>query len=273
MNQSSSIEKGKVLMAFMLISMLFSILSCNQSNHQKEYVNERNQLVIQEWYSLDNLKSETIYLKDDKSDYIYVSYNQNGRISDSGRYVNDTITGFHKFYEEKTKLMHSEYYKNGLLNGIHKAIYTGGISSFEGFRKDGFPVGEWKFHYPDGQMITYEYYDSVGRIKYFRKYDDKGNVLKINGNGIINIFTSGFFADSISGIVEVAQPPNCWINLKVSKKDHTGELTIFEKEVLKSRIPFAFWQGNRENFEILCYLSITEKETSKEETYSLEKKY
>jgi antitoxin component YwqK of YwqJK toxin-antitoxin module len=228
------------MLFFFLVSVLLSLFSCNQKNSKKEFQNDKGQLIIQEWYSLDKLKSETTYLKSDKSEYVYVAYNEDGRMIDSGRYVNDTITGFHKFYEDKTKLTHFENYKNGLLNGPHKAVYTGGVTSFEGYHKDGFSVGQWKFHYPDGRMITYEYYDSTGKVKYFRKYDDEGNTVKITGNGIIGVFIQKPQTDTIKGIVEVAVPDNCKCHLKITGNENT----IFENFVSQPRVSFSFVNGD-----------------------------
>jgi antitoxin component YwqK of YwqJK toxin-antitoxin module len=235
-------------------------------NSIKEFQNAKGQTVIQKWYSVDKLKSETTYLNPDKSDYIYVKYNQNGRLIDSGKYVNDTITGFHKFYEDKTKLMHFEHFKNGLLDGPHKAIYSGGVTSFEGFRKDGFPVGEWKFHYPNGGMITYEYYDSIGRVKYFRKYDDKGNTVKITGNGIISVSLPASMGDTLAGLVEVAIPDNCKVHLKITGKGNT----IFENHVSHPRVSFSFVD---EETVLDFQLIITENKTGKEEKYSFKKNH
>ncbi|NOX47936.1 MAG: hypothetical protein GXO89_13255 [Chlorobi bacterium] len=246
------------------VFVLFSLFSCNQKNPTKEFQNDKGQLIIQEWYSLDKLKSETTYLKSDKSDFVYVAYNKDGRMIDSGRYVNDTITGFHKFYEDKTKLTHFENYKNGLLNGPHKAVYTGGVTSFEGYHKDGLSVGEWKFHYPDGRMITYEYYDSTGRVKYFRKYDDESNTVKITGNGIIGVFISKSLADTLLGVAEVAVPDNCTTHLKITGN---GKV-VFENNVSQPRVPFSIVNANTNlNFQLI----ITENKTGKEEKYSFEK--
>ncbi len=260
--------------AWLIFPFLAFLFSCNQGNSIKEFQNDKGQLVVQEWYSVDKLKSETTYLKSDKSDYIYVAYNQNGWMIDSGRYVNDIITGFHEFYEDKTKLRHFEHYENGLLNGTHKAVYSGGITSFEGYRKDGFPVGEWKFHYPDGRMITYEYYDSSGRVKYFRKYDDKGNAVKITGNGIISVTfpkASKTLSDTTISLVEIAIPDGCEVNLKITQTETGTEDIIFEKKVNQPRVPFSFISGKEGKTKLTFQLIITEKETGKEETYSVEK--
>ena len=255
--------------ALLLVSMFFILYSCNSGNDKKEFKNEKGQLVVQEWYSIDKLKSETTYLNSGKSDYIYVAFNENGRLIDSGRYVNDTITGFHKFFEEKTNLMHFEHFKNGVLNGKHKALYSGGATSFEGFRKDGFLVGEWKFHYPDGKMITYEYYDSSGRVKYFRKYDDEGKTVKINGDGIISVNISNPSEANPIGLAEVAIPDYCNVNLKITQK---GSI-VFEKQVIQPRVPFSLKAGNENIGKLNFQLSIVEKKTGKEETYSFEKNY
>ena len=243
------------------------ILSCNQENSKKEFQNDKGQLISQEWYSLDKLKSETTYLKSDKSEYVYVAYNRDGRMIDSGRYVNDTITGFHKFYEDKTKLTHFENYKNGLLNGPHKAVYGGGVTSFEGYEKDGFPVGQWKFHYADGRMITYEYYDSTGRVKYFRKYDDKGNTVKIKGNGIISLHLGESVQDTIFGLAEIAVPDGCETLLKISIDNNT----VFEKKATQARLPFYFNKSEKGNTIADFQLMITESKSGKNENYSLKK--
>ena len=266
MTQINSLRSNLPFSTLLLVSIFVLLYSCNSGSDKKEFKNGKGQLVVQEWYSVDKLKSETTYLNSEKSDYVYVAYNENGRIIDSGRYVNDTITGFHKFFEDKTNLMHFESYENGFLNGKHKAVYSGGATSFEGYRKDGFMVGEWKFHYPDGRMITYEYYDSSGRVKYFRKYDDEGTTVKITGNGIIGIFTLKSQTDTIKGVVEVAVPDNCKSHLKITGNENT----IFENDVSQPRVSFSFVDKET----ILDFqLIITENKTGKEEKYSFEKNY
>ncbi len=271
MTQINSLRSNLPFSALLLVSIFVLLYSCNSGSDKKEFKNGKGQLVVQEWYSVDKLKSETTYLNSEKSDYVYVAYNENGRIIDSGRYVNDTITGFHKFFEDKTNLMHFERYENGFLNGKHKAVYSGGATSFEGYRKDGFLVGEWKFHYPDGRMITYEYYDSSGRVKYFRKYDDKGTTVKIKGNGIISVHfeNQDSVSQTIMGIAEVAIPDGCKTSLKIINSRNT----VFEKQVTQPRVPFSLNTG-KDNIDKLTFqLSIVENKTGKEETYSLEKNY
>ncbi|RLD57329.1 MAG: hypothetical protein DRJ05_09910 [Bacteroidetes bacterium] len=253
----------------LLVAVAIFLFSCNQGNDKKEFQNEKGQLVVQEWYSVDKLKSETTYLNQELNDYVYIEYNENGRLIDSGRYVNDTITGFHKFFEDKTNLMHFEHYENGFLNGKHKAVYNGGATSFEGYRKDGFLVGEWKFHYPDGKMITYEYYDSTGRVKYFRKYDDEGKTVKIKGNGIISVAISNTLVDTSNGLVEVAIPDYCNIKLEISQNGNS----VLEKQLTQKRVPFSFKPGEYGGGKLTFQLIITEEKTGKEEVYSLEKKY
>ncbi len=149
---------------------------------------------------------------------LFVSWSEDGQLMDSARYVNDTIEGLRKVYDNDAGLMHYETYHNGHLDGMHKAVYNNGVTSFEGYWKNYVKVGEWKFHFPEGNPITYEYYDSAGRIKYFRKYDEEGNVLKVEGSGLISVQANKSVVNPgeyVSGLIEAAVPPGCKTELHI----------------------------------------------------------
>jgi len=204
-----------LIFLFTGIQVLFS--SC-RNNQIEESFDSEGKLVIKEWYNENDIKSTTTYFNEEKTDYLFVTWLEDGQLMDSARYINDTIEGLRKVYDADAGLMHYETYQNGHLDGMHKAVYDNGVTSFEGFWKNYVKVGEWKFHFPEGKPITYEFYDSTGRLKYFRKYDEDGTVLKVEGSGLISVqaiksvVNPGEF---VSGKIEAAVPPGCKTELNI----------------------------------------------------------
>jgi hypothetical protein len=190
-------------------------------NYTTKYHDDKTgNLVVKEWFSRNHIKSVKIFMDKSLKNYIYTSYNNDGSMKDSARYINDTVEGLRIYYEEGPGLMHSEYYVHGIMNGIHKAEYKSGITSFEGYRKNNLMVGEWKFHFINGNPITYEYYDSSGVMKYFKKYDDNGNIVMTEGTGLILVRadqTSIKTYELLKGIVEVAIPPGSETDLTIEE--------------------------------------------------------
>lgn len=246
----------------LLLPIVF-LVSCN-SGETRRSSNEKDQLVVEEFYSNGRLKSKKIFYDREKGDYLFYSYYSDGRLKDSARYVHDTVDGLKKAYESGTGLTHFETYRTGILHGVHKALYDNGVSSFEGYRLNGQKVGEWLFHYPDGRLITYEYYDSLGTIRFFRKYDEKENLLKQNGNAIIGVFPENDDPSGtgmVSGIAEVAFPPGCSAELKVGEK--AGERLVSDTLFpVKSNLVQYNYRIRGEGMEELGFeLFITEKST------------
>jgi len=209
-------RKNIVLYSLMLL-MVFS--SCwNYTTRQHD--DKTGNLVVKEWYSRNHIKSVKIFMDKSLKNYIYASYNNDGTLKDSARYINDTVEGLRKYYEDGPGLMHSEYYVHGIMNGIHKAEYKSGITSFEGYRKNNLMVGEWKFHFVNGNPITYEYYDSSGVMRYFKKYDENGNVVMTEGTGLILVrveqATIKIF-EPLKGIAEAAVPPGSETDLTIEE--------------------------------------------------------
>jgi hypothetical protein len=197
---------------------LLIVLGCKQ-NTVEEYIDKDGNKVIREWYNKSQMKSVTIYTNADQTNFYYMAFYRDGTLKDSATFVNEKIHGIRKFYEESTGLLHYENYDNGLLNGPQKAIYSSGISSFEGYRLNNHKVGEWKFFYSTGKLITYEFYDSTGRLKYIKKYDNDGSILKSDGNGIITVVTektSLSQQESATGYAIVAMPEGCTFRLTIT---------------------------------------------------------
>ncbi|MCD4747531.1 MAG: hypothetical protein K8R58_14645 [Bacteroidales bacterium] len=232
---------------YLLIIILCSLailFACNNNSIEKEFYNEKSQLVKQEFYSNGNLKSSLTIIDKNKSEYLYIKYYDDGKIEDSAYYINDTISGLRKFYEKDLDLTHTEYYKNGLLNGIDKAVYSSGIYSYKGQRLNNLKVGEWKFYFPDGNLITYEYFNDYGKIKYLRKYNEDGELLKSIGTGIVQIIVpqdSVFVGDTINTTIELVKPPNCEVNLSINNFDNNNNfINHKEYSVKESKILLRF---------------------------------
>lgn len=218
-------------------------MACNHTS-KNEYTNSDGNRVVEELYTTSNLKSRTIFLSPDSSDYIFISYYENGDMQDSAHYINNLVEGLRKYYDQQGDLLHFENYKSGIFNGTHKALYSNGFSSFEGYHMNGYKVGEWTFHYPDGRPITYEFYDSTGRIKYFRKFDEKGNTTESNGSAIIGISVLQNEINNDTAIFEVisAYPPSYSIGLEIMDKN---ENSLFNQTITTNKT--------------LCNLVFTEK--------------
>jgi antitoxin component YwqK of YwqJK toxin-antitoxin module len=201
-----------------LLLIIILLASCGERTKKRQYYNDRNQLVHEEYFSNGRIKSSITYLDKKKKEYISIIYAGDGTLLDSGHYINDSLHGLHKYYEQEPGLLHEEEYDHGLLDGIDRAMYQNGVYSYEGQRKDGLKVGEWKFNYPDGRPITYEYYDSLGNVVYFRKYDDDGTILRVQGYGIIAIKTEAgtvMAGDTLAGSLTLAFPQNARTSLRM----------------------------------------------------------
>lgn len=255
--------------------ILFMLVSCR--NYSTKQYNESGNLVINEWYSRNHLKSSKTFLDKSFKNYIYVSYYSDGKMQDSAMYMNDTVEGLRKYYEDGPGLMHSEYYKHGIMNGPHKAEYNSGITSFEGFRKNNLMVGEWKFHFLNGYPITYEYYDSAGSMKYFRKYDDSGNVMMTEGSALIQVLPERLTVQSntiLRGIIEAAMPPETKTMLNIEEVDNLSRSNRKESLVLnKPKSPWE-WTFKDSGIRSLRFtITITDRKTGKQETNFDEKTF
>ena len=261
------LEMKKLPFCTYCVFLLASFISCNNriTTETDQFGNE----VIKEWYNQHKVKSiKTIFGKN-RNECTYVLYDKDGGLLDSARYLNDTLEGTRKFLEEKTMLIHTENYRQGMLHGPHKAVYSTGITGFEGCRKNNLMVGEWKFHFSDGHPITYEYYDSLGIMKYFRKYDDDGNVLKVNGIGMIQVKSDQSNLDSLQtlfGFVEAAIPPGCITQFTIQEIKGGQPAGILLDEPLtapKTEWKISFTEPGTKNLKYL--VTITDKKTGKKE--------
>ncbi len=252
---------------------LIVLYSCKNSTIN-EYKDRQDHLVMEEVYANNQTKTKIIYLNPDKTDYIYTSYYEDGTLMDSARYVNDSIEGKRIYYDESSDLKHIEHYKNGLLNGVNKAIYSNGTTSYEGYRLKGNKVGEWIFHYPEGAPITYEFYDSTGRLIYFRKYDERGRMVRTNGNPILYVSGTGRLINPDSAALEVVMvhPPltPALLEVFISKDTKEGE-KIGETEIRTPRFPCIINIDSTGKYDLVFKLNLGKPGSEAPEQFQLEK--
>ena len=190
---------------------------------------------------------------------------------DSATYKNDVITGLRKYYDAGSGLTHIETYKNGVPNGVMKAVFDNGVTNFEGYMLNGSKAGEWIFHYQDGRPITYEFYDLSGNIKYFRKYDDGGAAEKVTGSGIIDISLSIDKTDTtifIKARATLASPPGCTTGLTIKNNDTK---VVDSYHITKSKTKFVIPAANSGENRLGFRLTIKDEKTGETEEYSLDK--
>lgn len=250
-----------------IIFFLIVILSACTSIQKKEFLTSDGYNVIQEWYNKSTLKSQTTFLSQDSSEYIFVSYSEDGKLMDSCRYKNNIADGLRKYYDKSAGLMHFEYYANGFLNGPNMALYQDGVSNYEGYLVNENKAGEWKFHYPDGRLITYEFYDSTGKVLYFRRYNELGAFSSCKGNPIIGatMTRSESSRDTYRMQFVVSNPPGCKIRLIVAGTNLT---TYSDRQVDNVNIEFPLILAKEGNIELDIQMEIIDNQSGHTEKYS-----
>lgn len=253
---------------------LILFLGC-QHNTIEEFTDKDGNKVIREWYNKSQIKSIKTFTNPEQTNYRFMAFYRDGLLMDSSIFVEGRINGLRKYYEANSGLLHLENYKNGLLNGPQKAVFSSGISSFEGYRKDNNKVGEWQFYYPNGNLITYEFYDSTGRLKYFKKYDKDGSVLKTDGSGLIDVLaknTTTNLHEPIRGYAVVALPKGYSLRLTISDiSSGVNPHPFFEKQITETQINWETVFETPGEKKLLFTLIITEDHTGKEELSTFEK--
>jgi len=261
--------KHKKIANTILLFMFILLFTACKHNTIEEFTDKDGNQVIREWYNKSHIKSIKTFTNPERTSYRYMEFYRDGLLKDSAVFIEGRINGLHKFYDASSGLMHFENYKNGVLNGPQKAVFSSGISSFEGYRKDNNKVGEWKFYYPDGNMITYEYYDSTGRLKYLKKYDQDGSILKTDGSGLIDVVlqrTDFKLQEPVEGYAIVAIPFGCSIRLSI--KDLTeGAIAkpFFDKQIVESPVFWAKTFNSTGTKKLLFTLILTDDQTGEKE--------
>jgi hypothetical protein len=259
---------------FLIFLLLTMLTGCKQRT-SSQHTTQSGDLVLEEYYSNGQLKSTKVFYNEAQSDYLYKAYYENGELMDSVSYYNNLPEGKRTFFDQASGLMHTEYYKTGLLEGINMGIYKNGVKNYEGFRKTGNKAGEWIFRNPEGVNLTYEFFDSTGRLVYFRKYDERGNYQKSNGAILIHTFLSENLiqtGDSVHAGITAAVPPGCESKLTIFVDgDHTAEDTVHSEILTAPRNQFGFQMREPGDYKVIFHLVVTDNSTGKAEESKVEK--
>jgi hypothetical protein len=259
-----------------LIFLLLTLLAGCRQKTSTQLTTHSGELVLEEYYSNGKLKSTKLFYNEAQSDYLFTAYYENGDLMDSVTYYNNVPEGKRIFFEQATGLKHIEYYENGLLEGINMGIYENGVKNYEGFRKAGQKAGEWIFRNPEGVSLTYEFFDSTGRLVYFRKYDERGNFQKSNGALLIHTYLTENLiqpGDSIHAGITAAVPRGCESKLTISiDGDQTDEETMLTEILQTPRNSFTFYVREPGDYKVIFHLVITDLSTGKAEESTIEKK-
>lgn len=57
-----------------------------------------------------------------------------------------------------------QYYKNGILNGDYRELFTDGVLAAKGKFKNGVPIGRWDFYLNTGVLIRWLIHDEKGNV-------------------------------------------------------------------------------------------------------------
>lgn len=222
-----------------VVFVLLVVVACNRIE-RVQYQDKSGHTVDEEHYSNGRLKSKTQRLNEAGTDYIYTSYYDDGTMMDSMVFADEKLEGVKTYYDQASGLTHIEHYLHGIMQGENKAVYDNGVTSYQGFRQNGQKAGEWEFHYPDGRPITYEFYDSTGRLKYFRKYDENGAYQNSDGSVLIDAKISAetiSIGDTVILQLLVARPPGCATKVEVKfNQEGMAPETIYAAEPADVRV-------------------------------------
>jgi len=263
----------KILHISFIILSLAIICGCARET-RKSYKNDKGQQVEEVYYSGTNLKSRTIYLNG-TTEYLYAEYFEDEILKDSMHVIDGKTEGKRIFFDRKGDLKHTEHYQDGIFHGPQLAEYSNGIKNYEGYWLNGVKVGEWTFHYPDGRPITYEFYDSTGRIKYLEKFGTSGEVLIVEGNALINVVINQANAaagDTLHLLVLAGLPPASLVTLLIkSQIGNNKKQTVFTDELhqLHTQIPFSFTEAGNYLLEFDLQILDIKSKKSRHYTHSL----
>lgn len=237
------------------------MIACNQVQ-EVHFHDEEGHQIDEERYSNGQTKLRKVYLNAEKTSYTQSSYYEDGTLKDSMSFVDAKLEGTKSYYDKSARLTHYENYHNGIMQGVNEAIYDNGFFSYKGFRHNGQKAGEWIFRYPDGRPITYELYDSTGRLKYFRKFDENGNYQQSEGSVIIGADISASQmnrGDTVFLQLFVALPPFSNALVSITGTINSDVQYNYEETISTSKvsIPVSFSMAGDLSLNIVVEISDT----------------
>jgi len=162
-------------------SFLYIFIGCGNSNIETiESKNDAGKVIEKYTRKKDN------FAKEGK----YEAFFDNGKLSETANYVNDTLHGERKIYRGDGSIQTVENYENGQFSGMYQNIYPNGQVKFEGVYTDNAMGGIWKSYYESGKLkeeVTMVNNDENGP---FKEYHENGK-LASEGNYLNGPFEKG----------------------------------------------------------------------------------
>lgn len=164
------------------------------------YKDDKKNGYFKEYTENGDLVSVTKYVMDVKQEDaeeitkldVQNEYYPDGKLKASGTYRNGVPEGIRREYTETGEIKNSFIYKNGYVigegivkedgvkDGHWKEFYTNGVLQAEGDYKEGKPIGEWKYYYPEAQLEQTGKFASTGSGKktgVWKWYHENGQLM------------------------------------------------------------------------------------------------
>ncbi len=125
-------------------------------------------------------------------------------------------------------------YEDGGRYGDTKAYYENGIQSEDLYYYDDVPVGNAHFQHSNSMPSAYRSFDFEGCMRYIRKYDEKGKLLKVEGTALGQVAIIKKGGDTLKLAVSYARPTGT--HNKVSAKVYRNGVEKEEKVLLKTGV-------------------------------------
>jgi antitoxin component YwqK of YwqJK toxin-antitoxin module len=124
-------------------------------------------------YDIDGHLTETGVYRNGKKEGLWLGYNEQGFVVDSGRYFNDHLRGTRmKWYDNGIPRDSINF--DGAGNGVQISWDEDGSFASAGYwMQDTLKTGRWKYYFPDGHLKATEDYNN-GKLAVCNCYTEKG---------------------------------------------------------------------------------------------------
>jgi hypothetical protein len=177
---------------------------------------------------------EIIYLNNDSTNYVKISYYENGNFKDSSFYLNGELSGIRVSYNSEKKLITKREYEKGIQIGVEECYDENGKIYSKSYIKNGERDGDTYYYNENGNINSYFFYTN-GNSFFYRKYDINNKIISTEGRifTFLAIASDTFnVGDEIYFNAIFANPPysKSWLYLfEAESKDN--KFKAFEVEI------------------------------------------
>jgi len=233
--------------AIMVLSLLF-IVSCNNSNDQKQDVrkqfrNEEGLVIKRTFYEEEgeetNVLTEKTFKVENGDTILHgnaKSFYQNGQLMGEEHYRDGVKYGISQQFYPNGQTKHKGWLKEGKLDSVGLAYYENGQIKVKGYFHNDHKVGEQLHYYKNGKIKAYSLYNPVGEPVYLREYSDNGELTNEEGTKNTQLIYKGEDATFTPGetlhvTIYAPTPPDSKVDLSVSITDKNGQSVVDSQKV------------------------------------------